>query len=258
MSETRFTVAGGHRLEYAWHGRGHRDQPAIVMLHEGLGSVALWRDFPQRLAAAAERRVLVYSRYGYGRSDPLTGPRRVDFMHLEALQTLPELLDALEIGNPVLFGHSDGGSIALIHAARSHRPVSAVVALAPHVFVEDISIASITEARRSFETTDLRARLARRHADADAAFRGWNDIWLSPAFRSWNIETSLPGIRCPLLLIQGRDDEYGTPSQLDAIESQVGGKLTRIELDDCGHAPQRDQPQATLEAIADFVATLPP
>ena len=257
MQCEQFVDVAGHRLECLCI-NGPNRRPTLVFLHEGLGSVAAWKDFPARVARATACPALIYSRAGYGRSSPASLPRSPDYMHVEALTVLPALLDRLGIDDPVLIGHSDGASIALLHAGSGQRPVRAMVALAPHVFVEDISIASITEARRSFETTDLRARLARRHADADAAFRGWNDIWLSPAFRSWNIETSLPGIRCPLLLIQGRDDEYGTPSQLDAIERQVGGKLTRIELDDCGHAPQRDQPQATLEAIADFVATLPP
>ena len=142
-----------------------------------------------------------------------------------------------------------------MHAGSGSRPVRALVALAPHVFVEDMSIASIDEVRRQYETTDLREKLARRHADPDAAFRGWNDVWLAPAFRSWNIEACLPGVRCPLLLIQGSDDEYGSAAQLDAIERQVGGKVARIELADCRHSPHRDQPEATLAAIADFVAT---
>jgi len=252
MSDTRFVVAGGHKLEYAWHGRGHRDRAAIVMLHEGLGSVALWRDFPQRLAAASERRVLAYSRYGYGRSDALGEPRRIDFMHAEALSALPELLDALEIRRPVLFGHSDGGSIALIHAARAGRPTSAVVALAPHVFVEAYGLESIRESRRAYLETDLRRRLARHHADVESAFWGWNDIWLHPDFESWNIEPMLSAIDCPVLGIQGTDDQYGTMAQLDRIERRVRD-FRRLELRDCGHSPQRDQPEAVLAATSAFL-----
>ena len=202
--------------------------------------------------------MLVYSRAGYGRSSPAALPRATDYMHVEALTVLPALLDRLGIVDPVLVGHSDGASIALLHAGSGRRPVRALVALAPHVFVEDMSIAGIAEVRRQYDTTDLRERLARRHADPDAAFRGWTDIWLAPAFRSWNIEACLPGLRCPLLMIQGRDDEYGSAAQLDAIERQVGGKVERIELADCRHSPHRDQPEATLAAIADFVATMNP
>jgi pimeloyl-ACP methyl ester carboxylesterase len=250
-----FVVAGGHRLEYAWYGPAQSARPPIVMLHEGLGSVALWRDFPQRLADATGRRTLAYSRYGYGQSDPLTGPRRVDFMHTEALETLPQLLDALAIREPVLFGHSDGGSIALIHAARAQHPAPAVVALAPHVFVEPYGVASIAAVRRSYLEGDLRAKLARYHDDVDSAFWGWNDVWLRPDFAAWNIEALLPAIAHPVLAIQGKDDEYGTMAQLDRIERGVRD-FRRLELGQCGHSPQRDQPEAVLAATADFLATL--
>jgi pimeloyl-ACP methyl ester carboxylesterase len=252
VSKVRFVTAGGHRLEHAWHGRGHRERPPIIMLHEGLGSVSLWRDFPKRLAKATQRRVLVYSRYGYGRSDPLTEPRRVDFMHPEALQTLPELLDALDIRDPVLFGHSDGASIALIHAARAHRPISAVIALAPHVFVEAYGLASIRESRRAYLEDNLRERLARRHADVESAFWGWNDIWLHPDFVSWNIEALLPDIDCPVLGVQGLDDQYGTMEQLDRIERGIRN-FRRLELAECRHSPHRDQPEAVLAATAKFL-----
>jgi len=254
MPRARFFDVAGHRLECV-RIRGAKSAPTLVFLHEGLGSVALWKDFPARVAEATGCPVLVYSRAGYGRSSPAVLPRVPNYMHVEALTVLPALLDRLGIADPVLVGHSDGASIALLHAGSGSRPVRALVALAPHVFVEDMSIASIDEVRRQYETTDLREKLARRHADPDAAFRGWNDIWLAPAFRSWNIEACLPGVRCPLLLIQGRDDEYGSAAQLDAIERQVGGKFARIELADCRHSPHRDQPEATLAAIADFVAT---
>ena len=255
MPRARFVDVAGHRLECV-RIRGADVAPTLVFLHEGLGSVALWKDFPARVSDATGCPVLVYSRAGYGRSSPAALPRTPDYMHVEALTVLPALLDRLGIADPILVGHSDGASIALLHAGSGRRPVRALVALAPHVFVEDMSIASIAEARRQFETTDLRERLARRHADPDAAFRGWNDIWLAPAFRGWNIESCLPGVRCPLLLIQGRDDEYGSAAQLDAIERQVGGKVVRLELADCRHSPHRDQPEATLAAIADFVATV--
>ncbi len=228
-------------------------EPAIVLLHEGLGSVALWRDFPQTLAAATGRRTVAYSRRGYGRSPPMEGPRPVDYMHREALEVLPAFRRAYALDNPVLVGHSDGASIALIHAGAGQK-VSGLVAMAPHVFVEDLSIASIAAAREAWDTTDLKERLARYHDDVEGAFRGWNDVWLAPAFRDWNIERYLGGIRCPVLLIQGKDDEYGTLAQLDAIERQVGGPVKRLELEDCGHSLQRDQRERTLAAIADFVA----
>ena len=255
MARARFVDAAGQRLECV-RIRGAKGAPTLVFLHEGLGSVALWKDFPARVAEATGCPVLVYSRAGYGRSSPAVLPRAPDYMHVEALTVLPALLDRLAIVDPILVGHSDGASIALLHAGSGKRPVRALVALAPHVFVEEMSIASIDEVRRQYETTDLREKLARRHADPDAAFRGWNDIWLAPAFRRWNIEACLPGVRCPLLLIQGRDDEYGSAAQLDAIEGQVGGTVARLELADCRHSPHRDQPEATLAAIADFVATI--
>jgi len=255
MARARFIDVAGHRLECV-RVSGAKAAPTLVFLHEGLGSVALWKDFPARVAAATGCAALVYSRAGYGRSSPAALPRAPDYMHVEALTVLPALLDRLGIADPILIGHSDGASIALLHAGSGKRPVRALVALAPHVFVEDMSIASIDEVRRQYETTDLREKLARRHADPDAAFRGWNDIWLAPAFRGWNIEGCLPGVRCPLLLIQGRDDEYGSAAQLDAIERQAGGTVARLELADCRHSPHRDQPEATLAAIVDFVATV--
>lgn len=234
----------------------HRPGPTLVFLHEGLGSVAMWRDFPRRLAEATALPALVYSRAGYGRSTRLTSARTPRYMHDEALIVLPALLDKLDVPDPILIGHSDGASIALIYAGAGIRAVRALVAMAPHVFVETVSISGIEDAKQAYANSDLRARLGRYHHDVDSAFLGWNDIWLSPAFRDWNIEASLPGIACPLLLVQGRDDEYGTLAQLDAIERQVSGRVERVELDDCRHSPQRDRPQATLAAITDFVATL--
>jgi pimeloyl-ACP methyl ester carboxylesterase len=246
-----FVSAGGSRLEYAWI-EGADALPPLVMLHEGLGSLSLWRDFPQELAAATGRKVLAYSRRGYGGSDPIDGPRGIDFMHVEALKVLPELLDALEVRNPVLFGHSDGGSIALIHAARAGRPVQAVIALAPHVFVEQYGIDSIADARVAYLDGDLRSKLARHHADVDSAFWGWNDIWLHPDFRAWNIEALLPEISCRVLAIQGVDDQYGTMGQIDRIERAVP-RLQRLELARCGHSPHRDQPEAVLAATTRFL-----
>jgi pimeloyl-ACP methyl ester carboxylesterase len=255
-----FLQAAGHRLEYRWinpaGARAHAEHPVLVFLHEGLGSTALWKTFPDRVAEAAGCRTLVYSRYGYGKSDRLAAPRAVDYMHREALDVLPEVLDQLGIGAPILVGHSDGASIALIHAGAGKRPVRGVVAIAPHVFVEDITVASIAQAKITFETSDLAEKLARYHDDAAATFRGWNDIWLHPDFRRWNIEDCLPGIACPLLLIQGADDQYGTLAQLAAIARQVQGLVEQRVLPQCGHSPHVDQKAATLEAIVRFVASV--
>jgi pimeloyl-ACP methyl ester carboxylesterase len=250
-----FVHAGGHRLEYERIDVGGPDRPTLLLLHEGLGSIAMWRDFPQRLAHATASRVVVYSRHGYGHSDPIDAPRGVRYMHDEALVVLPQLLDALSIENPVLVGHSDGASIAFIHAGGGGRAVMGVVAMAPHVLVEDISVASIAAARDAYATTDLRARLSRYHADVDGAFHGWNDIWLHADFRAWNIEEYLPRIRCPVLAIQGEDDEYGTMEQLERIAKSVGD-VELVKLEDCRHSPHRDQPDPVLDAVSRFVDRL--
>ncbi len=228
-------------------------EPALVFLHEGLGSVALWRDFPARLAAVTGRRALIYSRAGHGGSDVPSVPRTPRFMHEEALAVLPELLRVAGIESPVLVGHSDGGSIALIHA--SAHPVSGLVLLAPHVFVEELSVASIAEARETYETTDLGERMGRYHRDADATFRLWNDIWLAPEFRSWNIEDVLSDVTSPVLLIQGEHDQYGTLAQIDAIAHGVAGPVSRAVLD-CRHAPHLEAPEDTLAAAAAFIGGL--
>jgi pimeloyl-ACP methyl ester carboxylesterase len=230
-------------------------RPTLVLLHEGLGSVAMWRDFPGRLAHATNCNAVAYSRAGYGRSDPVTGPRGVRYMHDEALRELPALLDALGVAHPVLVGHSDGASIALIHAGAGVRPVRALVAMAPHVMVEDLSIASIAAAKVAYETTDLRHRLARYHDDVDGAFWGWNRIWLDPAFRDWSIEPDLPGIACPMLVIQGEDDEYGTMEQVRRIAA-AAADVDTLALSDCRHSPHKDQPEAVIEAITRFVDRL--
>ena len=228
----------------------------LVFLHEGLGSLRLWRDFPSEVARASGLPALVYSRYGYGHSDVLAEPRRsVRFMHEEALVALPELLGALRITHPVLIGHSDGASIALIHAGAGH-PVAGVAAMAPHVFVEDICIRSIESAKAQFETTDLPGRLGKYHRDPRKTFYLWNDVWLDPEFRSWNIEEYLPRITCPVLAIQGLQDEYGTMAQLEAIASQVGGACELVKLERCGHSPFRDQPEATLSALERWLSGL--
>lgn len=250
-----FVTVGSRRLEYERIG-GAAGRPTLVFLHEGLGSVAMWKDFPARVADATGCEVLVYSRAGYGRSDPAVQPRPVTYMHDEALVPLPELLDALAVPRPVLVGHSDGASIALVHAAASGRPVAGLVLMAPHVIVEDLSVRSIAAAKVAYETTDLRAKLARYHSDVDGAFWGWNRIWLDPAFRRWDIQEYLPRVRCPVLAIQGEEDEYGTMEQVERIRAAVRGAQV-LKLPRCGHSPHRDQPDATLTAIARFLERLP-
>jgi pimeloyl-ACP methyl ester carboxylesterase len=250
-----FAVIDGRRIEYAAIPGDAGSTPTLVFLHEGLGSVALWRDFPRKVARRLNAPAVVYSRFGYGSSDGLTGKRTPGFMHDEALAVLPSLLDRLAIENPVLIGHSDGASIALIHAAAG-RPVRGVVCLAPHVFVEPVCVESIARVRQSYFETDLKQRLAKYHDNVDDAFLGWADAWLDPEFRAWSIEDLLGRIDRPLLLIQGRDDEYGTLAQLDRIEARVQGPTHRLVLSDCGHSPHRDQEAAVLDAVVAFVKGL--
>jgi len=229
---------------------GEPGAPTVVLLHEGLGSVRLWRDFPAALADATGARVVAFSRFGHGDSVPPPRPRTPRFMHEEALDVLPAVLRAEGIAEPILFGHSDGASIALIHAAA--HPVRAVVAMAPHVFVEELCLAEIREARRAYEEEGLRERMARHHRDPDAAFYGWNDVWLHPEFPQWDITDVLPDVTCPVLLIQGENDQYGTMAQLDAIEARVAGAVERVHLR-ARHAPHLEAPAETLAAIAGFV-----
>lgn len=247
-----FIEAAGARLELLRIAPAARGTP-LVFLHEGLGSVAAWRDFPRALCERLGAPGLVYSRRGYGQSDPLAAPRGTDYLHHEALAVLPALRAALGIERPMLVGHSDGGSIALLHAARFVDATAGLVVLAPHIFVEEVGLRSIRRARTAYAEGDLKQRLGRHHADPDSAFFGWNDAWLDPAFASWNIEAEIASIRCPVLAVQGVDDEYGTMAQIRGIARAVRG--TRLlELERCGHAPQRDQPEALLEAVRGFVA----
>jgi pimeloyl-ACP methyl ester carboxylesterase len=231
---------------------GDPDLGPLVFLHEGLGSVSTWRGFPEEVASVTGRRALVYSRHGYGGSAGLRARRGVDYMHHEALEVLPGLLQALGYRRPVLVGHSDGASIALISAGTGAVDAAALVLLAPHVIVEDLTIAGIEAARESFLTTDLAGRLARHHTDPVSTFWGWNDIWLSPEFRQWDIRDLLPGVTCPVLAIQCADDPYGTLAQLDIIEGAIVGTMRRSVLQGCGHSPHLDQ--GTVVAITAFLA----
>lgn len=250
----------GFRLEWtqffpAGASRGIH-QARVVMLHEGLGSIAQWRDFPQQLAHSIGEPVVAYSRRGYGRSSPHPGPWTSRFMHDEALQQLPLVLDALGISNPILLGHSDGGSIALIHAA--HNPkVRAVAVMAPHLFVEPLSLASIAQAREAFEQGKLAAGLAKFHDRPTQVFEAWCAIWLSSEFASWNIEHEVAAIQCPILAIQGVQDQYGSARQVQSIgELRPASQSTIRLIDQCRHSPHLDQPDETLRLISTFIHEL--
>jgi pimeloyl-ACP methyl ester carboxylesterase len=247
-------------IEYQWLQPGRRPAPLLVFLHEGLGSVALWRDFPAQLCEALGCRGLVYSRPGYGQSTARARDERwaPDFMHQQALEVLPALMQALDIDTaadkPWLLGHSDGGSIALLHAAHRPQHTAGAIVLAPHIVVEEVSVRSIGLARQAYQAGGLRDKLARYHRDPDSAFWGWNEIWLDPGFQAWNIEQEIGTIRCPLLAVQGVDDEYGTLEQIRGIARRVP-HTQLLELTACGHAPHKDQPQALMLAIQRFFSS---
>ena len=244
------------RIEHAFVGVDDPRAPLLVFLHEGLGSLAMWKDFPYQLCLAARCRGLVYSRPGYGRSsaDAAAQAWGVDFMHRQAFEVLPALLQALQVQAPYwLFGHSDGGSIALLHAARYAQSVAGVVVLAPHIVVEDLAVASIAKARQAYEWTDMRQRLAKYHDDPDSVFFAWNRIWLHPPFRQWSIEAEITTIGAPLLAVQGMEDEYGTLEQIRGIQRRVPHTQLRV-LAECGHSPHRDQPDALIAAVVGFIS----
>jgi pimeloyl-ACP methyl ester carboxylesterase len=240
-------------LESLWYGPSPDVAPTLVFLHEGLGSVSTWRDYPRRLADRTGSGALVYSRRGYGSSPPAELPRPIEYMHDEA-EVLEDVLRHFRVRDAVLVGHSDGASIALIYAGRVRSgPVRALILEAPHVFAEQSGIDSIAAMTKAYDTTDLRQRLARHHSNVDNAFRGWNDVWLDPGFRDWNIEEFLPAITVPMLLIQGTADEYGTWKQIEAIERQVLGPVETLRVPDARHAPHRDQPEIVLERMSAFI-----
>jgi pimeloyl-ACP methyl ester carboxylesterase len=257
MAEPGFLQVEGVRLEARWTGPPPAEAPTLVFLHEGLGSTSLWRDFPDRLSEATGQGALIYSRAGYGKSDPVPLPRPVRFMHDEAA-ILPQVLAAAGIRDHILIGHSDGASISLIHAGSGPAPgLRGVILEAPHVFTEPHGLASIARIREAYRDTDLRARLARHHGDnVDVAFHGWNGVWLDPEFAAWNIEEYLPAIRVPILILQGEDDEYGTWAQVEAIKRGSGGPVESIAIPDCGHSPHREQPDITLRAMREFIIRL--
>jgi pimeloyl-ACP methyl ester carboxylesterase len=253
LDPSGFLTIGASELEYRMIGPAPDQAPTIVMLHEGLGSAALWGDFPDRLQAATGAGVFVYSRGAYGASSPARLPRPLDYMHVEALEVLPRLLDQIGFRRGLLVGHSDGASIAAIYAGgvQDHR-LSGVVMIAPHFIVEDVSVSSIAEIKTAYETTGLRAKLARWHKDVDNAFYGWNGAWLDPKFRAWDISDYLAYIRVPVAILQGADDQYGTIRQIEIAREECYCPLEVTILEGAGHAPHREAPEATLNAISEF------
>lgn len=245
----------GRRIEAVLHGPAPERAPTLTLLHEGLGCVSMWRDFPQKLAERTGYGVLVWSRPGYGKSDPVPLPRPLSYMHDDAFNVLPHVLDEAGVRKTILVGHSDGASIATIYAGgRQDFRVRGLALMAPHFFVEDISIRSIAAAKEAYDKGDLRERLKRHHGDnVDVAFRGWNDAWLDPGFRTWRIDDYVAYVRVPILIVQGKDDQYGTLAQIELAEREAYSPVEAVILDRCGHSPFIDQPDATLEAVAEFV-----
>ncbi len=257
LDSTGFLAIGGSDLEYRLIGPAPEDAPTIVMLHEGLGSAALWGDFPEKLQAATSAGVFAYSRAGYGASTGVPLPRPLDYMHVEALDVLPKLLDRIGFRRGLLLGHSDGASIAAIYAGGvpDHR-VRGVAMIAPHLVVEDISVASIAEIRTAYETTNLKTKLARWHRDVDNAFYGWNGAWLDPKFRTWDISEYLAYIRVPVAILQGADDQYGTMRQIEIAAEECYCPVDVTILAGAGHSPHREAPEATLQAISEFATRI--
>jgi pimeloyl-ACP methyl ester carboxylesterase len=250
-------TAGGKSLEYAAWGPKPADAPTLVLLHEGLGSVALWRDFPQALVDATGFGVLAYSRAGYGASDPVDLPRPLDYMTREAEQSLGDVLDAAGIEHAILLGHSDGATIATIYAGSvSDMRIRSLILMAPHFFTEPGGLGAIRSAGDAYKNGDLKQKLAKYHSNVDVAFRGWHDAWTDPKFETWNVGDSIDHLRIPVLAIQGRDDPYGTLAQIEEIETRIYSPVETAILDNCGHAPHVDQPHATLDAIREFCARL--
>lgn len=251
-------VANGASLEWAVFGPRDPAVPVIVLLHEGLGCLALWRSFPEQLARHTGYRVFAFSRAGYGRSDAAKLPWPLDYMTREALDCLPEVLAAIDAPGYVLLGHSDGASIAAIYAGSvADDRLRGVVLMAPHFFTEPMGLAEIAAARDVFATTAMKARMAKYHADPAATFRGWNDAWLDPAFKAWNVEAVIESFRVPVLALQGREDQYGTLAQIEVVRRKSPADVDLAVIEKCRHSPHFDQPEATLEAIGAFLNRLP-
>lgn len=250
-------VIDGNALEYACHGPPPLAAPTIVLLHEGLGCVELWRDFPRKLARNTGFGVLAYSRAGYGQSEPAELPRPLDYMKIEARNVLPRVLDAVGFRTGVLAGHSDGATIAAIYGGTvPDERVRGLVLMAPHFFAEQIGLEEISKAKLAFETSGLRDKMAKYHRDPDNAFRGWNESWLHPEFRNWNVEDVVDTIQVPVLAIQGLEDQYGTLAQIDAIVQRCPTRVETVILDDCQHSPHLEQPERVVSVISDFCGKL--
>jgi len=247
------TIADG-RIEYSFYEVKRPTAPTIVMLHEGLGALSLWRDLPRKLSNLINCSVFVYSRHGYGQSDFINSKFNAKYMHKEALNILPKILNHFDISNPILYGHSDGASIALIHASSADTGIMGLILEAPHVFVEEISLNGLKDAKKAFEQGGLKAGLAKHHREPEMIFRCWNNIWLSPEFLTWNIVSCLSNIQCPALLIQGETDAFGTLSQLDTIEKNVSGICKKKILSNTGHSPHRENPKLVLRSIQQFIS----
>ena len=252
-----YLIINGQRLEWRNWGTDSTSALTLVLLHEGLGCVALWRDFPQQLAASTGCRVVAYSRAGYGQSDACDLPRPLDYMSREATEVLPQVLDAAGIQRCVLIGHSDGATIAAIYSGsvEDHR-VRGLVLMAPHFFTESVAVEEIERAKTAFEQTDLKKRMAGYHRDPEVAFRGWNGAWLAPGFRDWNVTEVIDYLRVPVLAIQGVQDQYGTRAQIDVIEERIYSPLETRLLDDCRHSPHLEQPETTLNIVGEFIDRL--
>ena len=253
---TNLVTIADARIEYSFYEVKRPDAPTIIMLHEGLGALSLWRDLPRKLSNLINCSVFVYSRHGYGQSDFINSEFDAKYMHKEALYILPQVLNHFDISNPILYGHSDGASIALIHASSADAEIMGLILEAPHVFVEEISLDGLKGAKKAFEEGGLKASLAKHHRNPEMIFRCWNNIWLSPEFLTWNIVSCLSKIQCPALLIQGETDAYGTLSQLDTIEKHVSGSCEKQILPHVGHSPHRENPELVLRSIQQFISKI--
>ena len=254
---TGFLSVDGKNLEYACWGLSPSEAPTLVMLHEGLGCVALWRDFPEQLAAATGFGVFVYSRAGYGQSSTAELPRPIDYMTREAIDILPQVLRHIGFQRGVLLGHSDGASIAAIYAGsiEDYR-IRGLILIAPHFFTEEMGLEEIANAKTIYETTDMKSRMAKYHRDPDNAFRGWNDAWLNPEFEDWNVSEVIDYLRIPVLAVQGVNDPYGTLAQIEEIEQRIYSPVDTETIEECGHAPHLEFPERTIAAVSEFCARL--